>query len=336
MAQGVTIKTTLKTTADQKTLLDWYKTNKRPLPWRKNREPYSVWISEIMLQQTTVTAVIPYYEKFMKIFPTLKDLASAPESKVIKNWAGLGYYSRARNLYKAALILNKQGFPKTYKELLKLPGFGPYTSRAVSSIAFNENTGVLDGNVIRVLSRKNALLNKWWTTAGREELQNLSDQIVSNTPAHKTNQALMELGSTICTPSTPTCFLCPWLSSCKAHKQGDPLKYPHKRPKRPREIWHWNVKLIYRKNMVVLLPNTYTPFLKKQWIYPGTIKPLNIPPKSFNFKHSITHHDIHVSVEISTLQKLSISQRKESRWFEINNISEVTPSSLIKKILETH
>src|SRR5690606_28771755 len=135
-------------------LLRWYAENRRDLPWRKGRDPYRVWISEVMLQQTTVRAVIPYYERFMERFPTVAALAAAPEEQVLNSWAGLGYYSRARNLHRAAKALAElKGFPKTHMELAKLPGFGEYTSRAVSSIAFGEPVGAVDGNLIRVISR---------------------------------------------------------------------------------------------------------------------------------------------------------------------------------------
>ena len=126
---------------DQKTLIDWYNINKRDLPWRKNRDAYRIWISEVMLQQTTVAAVIPYYEKFINRFPTIKKLAAAAEPEVIEMWAGLGYYSRARNLHKAAQVLSKKGFFRKAEELIQLPGFGPYTSRAVASLAFGEKVG---------------------------------------------------------------------------------------------------------------------------------------------------------------------------------------------------
>ena len=324
-------KTTLR--KDQKKLLAWYNRNKRPLPWRKNRDPYRVWISEVMLQQTTVTAVIPYYENFLKNFPTLQDLAHSKEKMVLKNWAGLGYYSRAKNLHKAAQILNKTGFPKTFTELIKIPGFGPYTSRAVTSISFNEEVGTLDGNVIRVLSRKNALKKEWWKPKGRKFLQDIADEMVSNTVAGETNQAMMELGSTLCTPTSPTCFLCPWRNTCRAHEKGQPEKFPLKRPKAAQQVWSWQVKLIQRKDKVILIPNDYTPFLKKQFLFPGAAKQLSSPPKFFHFKHSITCHNIYVTINQSYLKDLNSNQRKISKWFALDEISETNPSSLIKKVL---
>jgi len=149
-------------------LMNWYEINKRSLPWRTNQDPYRIWISEIMLQQTTVVAVIPFYEKFLNNFKTVSDLAEATEAEVLKNWSGLGYYSRARNIHKAAKLLSESGFAKTAVELAELPGFGPYTSRAVSSICFEEKVGVLDGNVIRVLCRYLGLNYQWWNPQPRK------------------------------------------------------------------------------------------------------------------------------------------------------------------------
>jgi A/G-specific adenine glycosylase len=234
MSMKTTIKTTGKTspktgrkTATQtatpiesRNLIDWYRGIRRDLPWRKDRDPYRIWISEVMLQQTTVVAVIPFYEKFLKRFPTLKDLAISPVEDVLEYWAGLGYYSRARNLHKSSQVLHVNGFPKTAAELLELPGFGPYTARAVSSLAFDEKTGVLDGNVIRILSRKFGRSVEWWKPKGRNELQEIADALAQTEHSADLNQGMMELGATICTPAKPACLLCPWQRSCLARRRG--------------------------------------------------------------------------------------------------------------------
>ena len=176
---------TLKATIGK--LLPWYRENKRDLPWRKTRDPYCIWISETMLQQTTSRAVIPFYERFLTSFPTVHDLAKASEGKVMENWAGLGYYSRARNLHKAAKQISKMGeFPKEVDDLLALPGLGPYTARAVASIAFEKPAGVVDGNTIRVLSRFYDWKGEWWKTAGRLWVQETMDEWVQEEPAWPT------------------------------------------------------------------------------------------------------------------------------------------------------
>ena len=235
-----------------------------------------------MLQQTTVVAVIPYYERFLKKFPTVKDLAKAPESDVLEAWAGLGYYSRARNLHKAAKEIVANGFPKNASGLLELPGFGPYTSRAVASIAYDEAVGVLDGNVIRVLSRKYGKKTEWWNSAPRDELQKMSDSLAEIGSPAEINQALMELGATVCTPQKVSCLLCPWSSDCVAREKNLVEKLPLKKPRKESEVWVWQPEVHIRKNQVALVQNTYAPFLKGQWIFPGKVLTQEKKPKNFD------------------------------------------------------
>ncbi len=171
--------------ATKNRFLEWYRKNRRDLPWRHTRDPYSIWISETMLQQTTTQAVIPFYERFLKRFPDVRSLAAGRLEDVFEMWSGLGYYSRARNLHKAAKALAERRFPRRFEELIELPGFGPYTARAVASLAFGQEAGVLDGNVIRVLSRVHDLAEEWWKTSGRKKLQTLSDAWVQGAQATK-------------------------------------------------------------------------------------------------------------------------------------------------------
>jgi len=320
---------------DHKKLLKWYQENKRDLPWRRSKDPYPIWISEVMLQQTTVVAVIPYFEKFLKLFPTVKHLAKAPEPKVLEAWAGLGYYSRARNLHKAAKEIAAKGFPKTAAELLELPGFGPYTSRAVASIAYNEAVGVLDGNVIRVLSRKYGKKLEWWNTQGREELQNLSDQFAKQGSPAELNQALMELGATICTPQKVSCLLCPWSIDCVARSKNLVEHLPLKKPRKESEVWIWQPEVHIRNNkektQVALVQNNYAPFLKGQWIFPGQVLTSKEKPKKFDVKHFITHHDIYIQVQKNSRTPKS---SKTTQWVELKNLKQVNPSSLLTKVLK--
>ena len=248
---------------DQNDLINWYVQNRRELPWRKHKDAYKIWISEVMLQQTTVAAVVPYYEKFISRFPTVHILAKAKEEDVLEHWAGLGYYSRARNLHRSAQHLSKSGFYKTAAELIELPGFGPYTSRAVASIAFNEPVGVLDGNVIRVLSRRFGLKLDWWNTKEKQILQNLSDQLAATKKNSEINQGLMELGASICTPKKPLCLLCPWKKRCVSFAKGIVESLPLPKPKVNFEIWHWTLKPHLKNDFIHLTPNATTPFLKK-------------------------------------------------------------------------
>ncbi len=321
-------------------LANWYSENKRDLPWRQTRDAYSVWISEVMLQQTTVTAVIPYYERFLRRFPTVASLASAREAEVLEMWAGLGYYSRARMLYRSAQEIAKSHFPKTHQELLKLHGFGPYTARAVASLAHGEAVGVVDGNVVRVLSRLFGVQNEWWKPKGREELQKLADQLVLEGHSKKIksadiNQAFMDLGSMICTPKNPKCFLCPWVKVCVAFKTGQPENYSLAKPRRAREIWVWRPQIQKKGQKVLLVKNQYAPFLKGQWLPPGQATKMAKAPKKFLFRHSITHHDIFVLPEpVLQVAAQKSNRAPGGRFVDLKKVVKLNPTSLIKKLLE--
>lgn len=195
----------------------WYDANKRDLPWRQTRDPYRVWISEIMLQQTRVAAVIPYYERFLQTFPSPKDLAAASDDELLKSWSGLGYYSRARNLRESARrIVERGAFPATYDEILELPGIGPYTAAAIASICFDEPKAVLDGNVIRVLARITADEGDVGSSKTKQRLQVAAQKLIDVTNPARHNQAMMELGATVCLPKDPKCCGCPVEKLCKA------------------------------------------------------------------------------------------------------------------------
>lgn len=327
---------------EQKKLMSWYQANKRDLPWRKNGDPYRIWISEVMLQQTTVVAVIPFYEKFLNRFQNVHELAQAPESEVLKYWSGLGYYSRARNIHKAAQILAVDGFSKSYLELLKIPGFGPYTSRAVSSICFEEKAGVLDGNVIRVLTRYLGLKWEWWKPRERKELQRLADEFAQVAQPSIWNQAMMELGASVCTPKNPACLLCPVRSTCRAFEKNFVSQVPFQKPRRKKEIWIWYAHVLKDKNKILFVKNDYAPFLKNQWMPPGKV--LNSPsaPQKFDFKHMITHHEIYVVKD----QKKKLAEilktcskngskigPKNWQWVELDRVSEISPTSLVAKLV---
>lgn len=325
---------------DHQLLLKWYLANHRPLPWRANRDPYRIWISEVMLQQTTVTAVVPFYERFMKRFPNVKALASSPLEQVLEAWAGLGYYSRARNLHRAAQTLAESGFPKKHLELSELPGLGPYTSRAISSIAFGEPVGVLDGNVIRILSRKYGIDVEWWNQKHRNLLQTRADELAQFGQSSDFNQAMMELGATVCTPQSPSCLLCPWNKTCVAREQNLVQKLPRPKPRRESEIWLYRAELRHNKNKVHMVPNETGPFLKGQWMFPGDFTRLKKKPKNFDLRHSITHHDIFIEIKkpdqraTRTAQKVTASKKRPGQWVEIQNIKQLNPSSLLQKIIQ--
>jgi A/G-specific adenine glycosylase len=215
----------------QAKLLQWYKKNGRDLPWRKTTDPYAIWISEIMLQQTQVATVIPYYRKFIKFFPTLRHLAKASLPSILKAWEGLGYYSRARNLHRASrIVLNDfhGKIPDQLKDLLALPGIGRYTAGAILSIALNEAAPILDGNVKRVLSRLFGIGGHLAGNKTETLLWHLAESLIPKGRASSFNQGLMDLGAMICTPKEPHCFECPLRDLCKGRALGNPERFPEK------------------------------------------------------------------------------------------------------------
>ncbi|MFZ2030875.1 MAG: A/G-specific adenine glycosylase [Vitreimonas sp.] len=216
----------------RKSLLNWYDRNGRELPWRVRggrAEPYRVWLSEVMLQQTTVAAVGPYFAKFLDRWPDVDALAAAPRDDVLEGWAGLGYYSRARNLHAAAQALARDGFPRDEAGWRKLPGVGAYTAAAIAAIAFDEATNVVDGNVERVIARLRAVERP--LPEAKAELRALASDLVASDRPGDWAQALMDLGATICTPKAPKCLLCPWRAACAAFATGAPESYPRRAAK---------------------------------------------------------------------------------------------------------
>jgi A/G-specific adenine glycosylase len=221
--------------AFRRQLLGWFRQFQRDLPWRRTSDPYRIWLSEIMLQQTRVAAAIPYYERFLQRFPDVHSLAAAPQEEVLRLWSGLGYYSRARNLQKAAQqIIAKHGgqFPERVEDALALPGIGNYTAAAILSIAFKQKYAVLDGNVARVLARLGAIRGDLRESKRWQELQDTADGLLEPKSPGDWNQAMMELGATLCTPKSPQCLLCPVMQFCEGRKQGIAESLPEKRKKR--------------------------------------------------------------------------------------------------------
>jgi A/G-specific adenine glycosylase len=216
-------------------LLAWFADHRRDLPWRRTRDPYHIWVAEVMLQQTQVATVIPYYERFLALFPTVESLAAAPLDAVLKAWEGLGYYARARHMHAAArkVVTEFNGqLPETLKELLSLPGIGRYTAGAVLSIAGGQDLPAPDGNVRRVLSRLFALETDVSRGAGQRQLWRLAESLLPRGHAGDFNQALMDLGATVCSPRAPLCDQCPLAESCRAHQLGREEAFPVRRPRR--------------------------------------------------------------------------------------------------------
>ncbi len=219
-------------------ILNWFEQQGRQLPWRDTREPYRIWIAEVILQQTRIEQGIHYFYRFIERFPNLESLAKAEQSEVLKYWEGLGYYSRARNLHQAAktLVNDYQGiFPTNHQELIKLKGIGPYTSRAIGSFAFDNPTGVIDGNVLRVMARVLGDASPINQPATRKRFQVLIDDWVTDLPSRPFNFGIMDLGATVCTPTQPACLICPLQEDCEAYKKGLTQLLPYKEKKLKRQ-----------------------------------------------------------------------------------------------------
>lgn len=221
-------------TSFRRQLLAWFRQFQRDLPWRRTKDPYAIWLSEIMLQQTRVAAVIPYYERFLARFPDVRALAEAPQEEVLRLWSGLGYYSRARNLQKAAqqvVALHSGEFPQDEESILALPGIGSYTGAAILSIAFGAKHAVLDGNVARVLARLGTIRGDLRKSHRWQSLQRTAGDLLDPQSPGAWNQAMMELGAMVCTPRAPQCRVCPAAKFCRARQSGDPESFPEKRKK---------------------------------------------------------------------------------------------------------
>lgn len=240
-------------------LCPWYQKNKRDLPWRKTNDPYAIWISEIMLQQTQVQTVIPYYQRFMERFPTVEDLANAPLETVYKYWEGLGYYRRAKHLHEAAndILTHWNGhFPNHYKDLLTLKGIGPYTASAIASIAFLEPKGVVDGNVLRIMARYDGSEANIALEKTKRDIQKRVDTLIIGANPSDFNQGLMDLGATICKPQHPLCHQCPLQQQCQAYRTQKQKVLPVVRKKRQHSEEHYLTVILKKDDRIFLTKNT--------------------------------------------------------------------------------
>ena len=254
-------------------LLAWYRENARDLPWRHTREPYPIWVSEIMLQQTRVAAVVGYYIRFLEAFPTVEALAAAPEEKLLSLWQGLGYYSRARNLQKAArAVTERGGFPDTYEGLLSLPGIGAYTAGAIASAAFGRPVPAADGNVLRVMSRLTDDHGDILSPSVRRGIEAQVRELFpdADEDIRIFNQALMELGATVCVPNgAPQCARCPVAAHCLGRERGTALELPIRAPKKERRLEHKTVFVLLRGGETALRKRPGRGLLAGLWEFPN-------------------------------------------------------------------
>ncbi|MEX2479130.1 MAG: A/G-specific adenine glycosylase [Gracilimonas sp.] len=341
-----------------KHLLTWYQDHKRQMPWRDEPDPYKIWVSEIMLQQTRVDQATPYFQSFISLFPTVYDLAKAEQQEVLKAWEGLGYYSRARNLHSAAKMVVDEydgKLPETYDEVIKLKGIGPYTAAAVTSIAFNKPNAVVDGNVIRVLTRYFGIEEDTRSTKTRNKVQEFANELIDEDRPGDFNQALMELGSEVCSPSNPSCMDCPVQSGCVAAKMTKTDVIPYKSPAKKKPHHVIGVGIIEDENgklLIALRPEDA--MLGGLWEFPGgkqkegeeiqdTVQrelkeELGVEVKAYKELMSLKHTYSHFSITMHAWFCKLISgtpQPKESqevRWVQRNKL-ERYPFPKANKVL---
>jgi A/G-specific adenine glycosylase len=299
-------------------LTAWFEENQRSLPWRSAYDPYQVWISEVMLQQTQVETVVPYFERWMEALPSVSALAEAEEQGVLHLWAGLGYYSRARNLMAAAKILardHKGRIPSDYEALRSLPGVGQYTAGAILSIAFNKAYPVVDGNVRRVLSRIYG-----WEDDSPKRLWDAAEKLVHRGEPRLINQAIMELGATVCSFKAPRCLVCPVQRDCVAYKTGKQLEIPPVK-KRPETVRVQLFAVLQAENGRHLMKES-----RGLWEFPMFSElPAGKLIHVGSCRHTVTHHRLEVQVFNGTLESM--------KGFEWQEFGDVPVSSLTRKIL---
>jgi A/G-specific adenine glycosylase len=316
-------------------LLAWYRAGHRDLPWRNTRDPYRIWVSEIMLQQTRAQAVIPYYERFLARFPTVEALASATENEVLALWSGLGYYSRARNLRLAAQrIVAAGGFPQEFEAIRALPGIGDYTAAAVASIAFGLPHAVLDGNVLRVVARVENDASDIGSVRTRERFRKIAQGWLDPKDAGHFNQALMELGATVCVPRNPLCLVCPVSPACAARLEGTAAQLPVKlRKKEPVRIS--GVLLLVRRGERILLRQREAAQGRMAGFWdlptPEELPAAKAGGRIGQIRHTITHHRYTLEVRRATS---ALPKQEGFAWFTIAQLSEIPFSTTARKALQ--
>ena len=337
-------------------IISWYQENKRELPWRSESDPYKIWLSEIILQQTRVNQGLPYYYKFVELFPTVSDLALAEETTVLRAWQGLGYYSRARNLHKCAKIIDNgfDGlFPQTFRQLLKLPGIGPYTAAAIASFAFNEKVAVVDGNVYRVLARVYGLYDDIASGKGQKEFQKKADSLISETDPASFNQAMMEFGALHCTPTSPKCPDCIFNVECHAREKQEqgilPVKtkktkirkryfnylvfsHNHKvylNARNAKDIWQglYDFKLLEEDKVLTIEEVINSDLLKKH------VSEIEFIDESSEYKHILSHQRIFAKFFTIKLKSPLLDLEEGLQYYTLDQVLDLPKPVLISSYL---
>lgn len=334
-----------------KKLLDWYKINQRILPWRESHNPYRIWLSEVMLQQTQVSTVIPYFNRFVSRYPTVQELAEAEEDDVLKLWEGLGYYSRARRLIPCAKMVVEMFdgvFPEDYNSMIKLPGIGSYTAGAILSIAYNLKYPAVDGNVMRVFSRLFKMENDISDTKSKKIFE---EKVFETLPSDRRhfNQALMELGATICTPTTPKCEACPLCLECESFKDQTVLNYPVKTKKIRKKTKKMIVCYIMHDNQVMIERRPSEGLLASMWglpIYEEAIDTLDgllqeeyelkVTSKTYmkSAKHVFTHLIWEMELYLIEVDQKSYLEYPQNKWIDKVDFKKYALPTAFKKLIK--
>ena len=318
------------------TILEWFKENGRSLPWRETRDPYAIWLSEIILQQTRIEQGRPYWERFMKQWPTVEALAQATEDEVLREWQGLGYYSRARNLHTAAQqVVAMGGFPTTLEGIKALKGVGDYTAAAIGSIAFDLPAAVVDGNVYRVLARHYGISTPINTTEGKKEFTQLAQSLLPPQQASAFNQAMMDFGAIQCTPSNPQCLQCPLQDSCIAFREGrtDALPVKQKTLKvKERQLTYIYIrcngyKAIHRRPAGDIWQGLYEPWLTEQVPQGAVLQRQHV-------KHVLTHRILYADFWLWEVDKRP-TLPEGYFWIKEDEVGNYGVPRLIELLIET-
>lgn len=335
-------------------LLLWYNKNKRDLPWRNTSDPYKIWISEIILQQTRVEQGLPYYVRFIQKFPTIKHLALAKEDEILRLWQGLGYYTRARNLHAAAktILVDHRGvFPKTFEEIKKLKGIGDYTASAIASIAFDLPHATIDGNAVRVLSRLFMLKENFNSANGKKKFKDFANELLDKKNPASFNQALMELGATICKPKNPDCHQCPVIIHCLAYERKLQHKFPLKKKKVSVKNRYFNYAVIKNRNKLLLTRRTGNDIWKNMYDFPLIEAERLLPEKLFKkalekkfetasvqikgysnvYEHKLSHQTIYARFFFTALHPKS---QKTDGYHSKEQMDKIALPRLIHRFIE--
>ncbi|MFM2038919.1 MAG: hypothetical protein RL432_1858 [Bacteroidota bacterium] len=332
----------------QESILSWYDQNKRDLPWRNTASPYFIWISEVILQQTRVEQGLPFYHRFVERFPNVNSLAEAQENEVLAVWKGLGYYSRARKLHHAAKLIVENGpdFPESFSSLIKLPGIGPYTAGAIASIAYNEPVPALDGNAFRIMSRVFNISDPISSSKAQKLIQALANEWISKSRPGDFNQALMDLGSSICTPRQPNCPFCPLNAECDAFTLGNFHERPVKSPKKPQKNRFLLFEIHLVENKIGLTKITEGNIWKNLFLFPykefvneqdwlSELEHLKREGGEILDRglHVLSHQKLHYSSLVSTK---SLADSSQVVWISEEELQYLATPVIVAKILNQY